>query len=151
MARFVGFFTNKIDAKGRVSVPADFRSALAQQPFSGVVCSPSFVAAAIDGGGVDMLEDAEKMIDAFDPYEEEKDAFAVALISEARKLSFDADGRILLPSDFIEHAGLSNQATFAGMGSRFRIWEPEAFEAERARARQIAMAKRSRLKAGGVA
>jgi len=150
VAKFVGAFINKIDAKGRVSVPADFRAAIAQSAttgagFDGVVCFPAFADAAIDGGGVDLLERIQDMIDDFDPYGEERDAFELAVMAETRKLAFDADGRITLPAELMEAAGLEGRAAFVGRGQRFQIWRPEAFAERRAQARARAKELRGLL------
>lgn len=149
MARFVGTYVNRVDRKGRVSVPAEFRAALAEDAFPGVVCLPAFTHAALEGGGLDLLEQAEALIDGLDPYAPERDAFSIAILAEARKLTFDAEGRILLPEEFRAHAGITEQAAFAGLGGRFHIWEPSAFEAMRAEARQIALEKRGLLTRSG--
>ncbi len=151
MARFVGTYVNKVDRKGRVSVPADFRAALAEDAFAGVVCLPAFTHAALEGGGLDLLEQAESLIEGLDPYAPERDAFSIAILAEARKLPFDADGRVLLPEEFRAHAGITEHAAFAGLGGRFHIWEPAAFEAMRADARRIALEKRGALSRRGKA
>jgi MraZ protein len=149
VARFIGAYTNRIDKKGRISVPSDFRMAVADQGFEGVAVFPSFTHAALEGGGMDVLDEAEALIDELDPYGDERYAFAITMLAEARKLSFDGEGRILLPQDFLDHAELTERAVFAGLGQRFQIWEPEAFEAARAEARRIARDNRGLLSGRG--
>ena len=145
MAKFVGAFVNKIDAQGRVSVPADFRAAVAGGGFDGVACFPAFTDQAIEGGGVDLLEDIQSMIEELDPYGDEREAFEFAVMSEARKLSFDSDGRITLPAEFMDLADLEGRAAFVGRGRRFQIWRPEAYADRRAEARARAKELRGLL------
>lgn len=150
MTRFVGAYVNKIDRKGRVSVPAEFRASLAAAEGEAgprLAVHPSFTHPALEAGGLDLLENAERLIDGLDPYGEERDAFALAILADARKLLVDGEGRILLPPEFIAHAGLSDAAVFAGMGARFQIWEPGAFEAAREKARAVARNNRALLSA----
>jgi len=46
----------------------------------------------------------------------------------ARELPFDGDGRIVLPAQLAEAAGITDRAAFVGRGTRFQIWSPESFE-----------------------
>ena len=150
MSKFIGRFVNKIDAKGRVSIPADFRAALNGQLFNGqayngLVCFPSITEAAIDAGGLDRLDEIQAMIDELDPYAEERAAFEISFMGEARRIGFDADGRIVLPAEFIEHAQLDGQAVVVGRGDKFQIWNPELYDEERARARALSRERRGLL------
>ncbi|MEM8986840.1 MAG: division/cell wall cluster transcriptional repressor MraZ [Pseudomonadota bacterium] len=146
MPRFVGTFTNKIDAKGRVSVPAGFRAAAAGPGgFNGVSLYPAFTDAALEGGGRDLLDDVEAALDRLKLYGEEREAFEIAVLGEARELNFDADGRVTLPAEFLDHATLNGQATFVGRGRRFQIWAPEVYADKRAAARDKARELRELL------
>ncbi len=55
MAVFIGTFENKVDRKGRVSVPAQFRQTLAAQSFQGIVAFRSYRADAIEACGFDFM------------------------------------------------------------------------------------------------
>jgi len=145
-ARFVGAHTNKIDAKGRVSTPADFRKALEGAPFHGVVCFPSFKGPMLDAGGLDLLDDLMAMIAELDPYDDDREAFELAVMGESRKLAFDGDGRIVLPQELRDYAGLDGQATFVGLGTSFQIWNPEAYAEKIGAARRRAVEAPPRLK-----
>lgn len=134
MALFLSTTTNKVDRKGRVSVPAPFRNALAGQPFQGIVAIPSFKYAALQCGGMDWLEQLSGGIDAYDFFSDEHDALTAALFANAQQLAFDGDGRISLPGELAAHANISEQAAFVGRGPTFEIWEPEAFRAYQAEA-----------------
>ncbi|GAB4534081.1 MAG: division/cell wall cluster transcriptional repressor MraZ [Parvularculaceae bacterium] len=145
MSKFIGTFVNKIDAKGRVSIPAEFRAALADQAYNGLICIPSITEAAVDAGGLDRLEEIHAMIEEIDPYAEERAAFEISLMGGARRFNFDADGRILLTAELIDHAQLNGQAAFVGRGEKFQIWNPDLFEVERARALELARERRGLL------
>ncbi len=146
MALFLSTYVNKVDKKGRVSVPARFRAVLAGPGFNGVVLFPSFVSPAIEGCGMEFMLSLSRSIGAFDPFSTRYDDFADAILPEAHELPFDSEGRILLPEPLIAHAGLSDMAAFVGRGERFQIWEPEAFKARRAEARSRAREQRDALR-----
>lgn len=136
---FLSTTTNGVDAKGRVSVPADFR-AFAAGP--GVFVWRSFDGPFLEGGGQALMEQIQASIDAMDPYDEARTALERVIFGGARLLSFDANGRVSLPKDFADHAGLEKRATFVGMGRRFEIWDPEAHA--NAQAEALDKAKRNK-------
>ena len=88
-------------------------------------------------------------IEKFDPYSEERDAFATTIFGDSVQLAFDPEGRVMLPESFIVTAKLSEQATIVGKGEIFEIWEPKAFEAHAKLARELAREKRFQLKGDG--
>ena len=140
MDRFVSTFTNKIDAKGRVSIPASFRAVLTRDSYaggegSGIYCYPSLDAPALDAGGERLAKKIDGLLAGLPDYSDERDQLSVALYSDVQVLNLDGDGRIVLPPALRQQAGISTEVTFVGMGDKFQIWEPKAFEAYRASAR----------------
>ncbi len=145
MALFLSTTINKVDKKGRVSVPALFRSALANEHFNGIVAYPSFVNPCVEACGMARIERISESIDNLDPFSDERDAFATSILGAAAQLSFDADGRILLPELLITTAELEEQAVFVGKGQTFEIWSPKRFENYAAAARDLAKKQRGML------
>lgn len=146
MALFIDTFVNKIDRKGRVSVPATFRAALAAQPFQGIIALPSFKFAAMHCAGMDWMNallESTTNVELFSP---EHDDLTASLFSDAKQLPFDGEGRVLLPESLCAHAGLSEAAAFAGRGRYFEIWEPRALDAYKAEARKRAAQQQRTLR-----
>ena len=127
MALFLSTFVNKVDRKGRVSVPATFRAALAGQSFLGIVAYRSFKLPCVEGSGIDRMEEMSGRIDQMAQFSEPYDNLAV-VFSDAQQLPFDGEGRIMLPQALAEHAGIADHAAFVGQGRTFQIWEPERFK-----------------------
>lgn len=146
MALFLSTYANKIDKKGRVSVPAPFRTVLANQHFNGIVAYSSFVNECIEACGMDRIEQLSASIDTLDPYSEERDAFAMAILGGSIQLAFDGEGRVLLPENLLEMAGINEKAVFVGKGATFEIWSPEKFDAYAEKARQVAKEQRAALR-----
>jgi MraZ protein len=142
---FVATYHNKIDAKGRVSVPARFRLLLADEPFQGVYCMPSPFESAIHAGGSSWLNSLSGMIGAHDPTGEAHDTFAYALLAKTSELSFDGEGRVVVPEALLTHAGITEQIAFVGLGTYFAMWEPKALDARIAEAQREAMKLRGSL------
>jgi MraZ protein len=129
MDQFVSTFTNKIDAKGRVSVPASFRAVLNHEGFEGIYCYPSLDDEALDAGGKRLMERNAALIDdvADSP---ERDLLSMALYGASETITIDQDGRIILPERLRNHAQITDKVTFVGLGEKFQIWEPERFKAQ---------------------
>ncbi len=136
MERFVSSYTNKVDAKGRVSVPASFRSILARDGFDGVFCYPSLDSQTLDAGGSSLIDEIHALLEGLDPYSDERDELSLALFGESEILKIDQDGRVVLPPRLREHAGIADSAVFVGVGHKFQLWSPERFEARRMGARK---------------
>jgi len=143
---FLSTYENKLDKKGRVSVPASFRSYLSSLGYNGVVCYPSFNNQSIEACSQDRVEKLSNTIDSLNPFEEKRDFFATSILSESISLQFDSEGRILLSSKLLKHAKIKNNMLFVGQGKTFQIWEPSIFEKFKAQARKKSNLYRASLK-----
>jgi MraZ protein len=145
MDRFVSHFTLRLDAKGRVSIPASFRAVLARDGFEGLYCYPTLDRPALDAGGNALLVEIETLIARYSPYSEEREQFSTALFGTSEVLKIDGEGRVGLTESLKAHAGISDEATFAGLGHKFQIWEPGRFRAELAEATERIRALKRQL------
>ena len=143
---FLSTYENKLDKKGRVSVPASYRSYLSNLGYNGIICYPSFNNQSIESWPQDRIEKISNAIDSLNPFDEKKDYFATSILSESINLQFDGEGRILLTSKLLKHAKIKNSILIVGQGKTFQIWEPTAFEKFRATARKKSNIHRSSLK-----
>jgi MraZ protein len=132
VALFMSTFVNKVDRKGRVSVPATFRAQLQLpgQSFLGVVAYPMYEQTALEATGIDRMESISSALDQVATAQERQD-LATIIFAESQQLAFDPEGRILLPEHFLAHAHISESAAFVGLGQTFQIWEPARFAAHR--------------------
>ena len=130
MDRFVSQYTLRLDAKGRVSIPAAFRAVLARDGFEGLYCYRTLDRPALDAGGNALLADIEALIGLFPPYSEEREQFCASLYGTSEVLKIDGEGRAILTEPLKSHAGIKEEIAFAGLGHKFQIWEPGRFCAE---------------------
>lgn len=145
MALFLSTFVNKIDKKGRVSVPATFRAALSGQPFPGIVTYRSFTSPALEGSGMDFMERLAASTEQFDAFSAEQEQITALIFADSKQLPWDPEGRIVLPEDFIAHAGIGETCAFVGLGNTFQIWEPGALRVAQDALRQRALRDRPTL------
>ena len=143
---FLSTHENKLDKKGRVSVPASFRSYLSNLGYNGVICFPSFNNQSIEVWSQDRIEKISNTIDTLNPFEEKRDFFATSVLSESTNLQFDSEGRISLTSKLLKHAKIKSSMVFVGLGKTFQIWEPTMFEKFKVSARKKANLNRASLK-----
>lgn len=145
---FLSTYHNRLDKKGRISIPAQFRAVLAAQQFSGIVAYASPQYQCIEACGMQRIQKINERIEQMDPYSEERDAFATAIFGESVQLNFDTEGRVMLPDALIGFAKLKEAVTIVGKGEIFELWEPRAFEVHVERARKIVQDKRGHLRGG---
>ncbi|MBN8927976.1 MAG: cell division/cell wall cluster transcriptional repressor MraZ [Rhodospirillales bacterium 69-11] len=150
MAHFLGTHQNRLDAKGRVSVPAPFRALLkaqssSQGPGISLVLRPSHQHPCIEAWPERAFQALAEPLERLDHFSEEHDDLAAALYADAYPVETDKEGRIVLPDSLVGHAGLTEAVVFMGLGKTFQIWEPQAAERRRAEARERARERRFTL------
>ena len=143
---FLSTYENNIDKKGRVSVPANFRSHLNSLGYNGFICYPSFNSSALEACSQDRIEKLSSTIDSLNPFEEKRDYFATSVLSESVNLQFDTEGRVSFTEKLLDHAKIKNNILFVGLGKTFQVWEPKIFEKFKVVARKKAYQNRSNLK-----
>ncbi len=142
MTQFLGTHQNRLDAKGRVSVPAPFRTALrGEDGVARLVLRPSHKHPCIEGWPTQAFYALAATFERLDTFSDEQDDLATSLFSDACQLETDKEGRIVLPEEMKTHAGLRDAVVFMGVGRNFTIWEPAAAEQRRAEARERARSR----------
>lgn len=146
MMLFLSTFINKIDRKGRISVPASFRAALGQSLFQGIVTFRSYKYPALEVYGMERMMKLSESVDKLELFSDVQDDFSAALFADANALPFDGEGRILLTPALIAHAQLKETAAFVGRGATFQIWDPVLFEKHQETARTRIQDQKETLK-----
>jgi MraZ protein len=163
MAQFLGTHQNRLDAKGRVSIPAPFRAVLKAQgtgsvgtagaasqsraqpgsaataaPNVPLVLRPSHQHPCIEAWPEPAFQALAQPLDRLSQFSDEHEDLAATIYADAYPVETDKEGRIVLPDGLVAHAGLTDAVVFMGMGKTFQIWEPAAAERRRAAARERA-------------
>ena len=128
MALFLSSYENRLDTKGRISVPAAFRSSLVNENFAGVVLFRSFTHNCIEGLSMSRMEKMANATDKMGEFDNDLDDLSALLFADARPLAFDVTGRIVIPEELLKHANITDSALFVGRGNSFQIWNPSDFE-----------------------
>jgi MraZ protein len=150
MDRFLSSSVNRIDAKGRVSVPAPFRAVVLKRGYSELYALRGLDAPAMDVGGLDLLDRYEQRIAQEDPFQQTADDMSFFCHGDGAFLKLDQDGRITM-TDFIrEHTGIGQEVAFVGRGQFFQIWEPGRLAEHGAKVRERLLKLRQAASGGPV-
>lgn len=150
MALFLSTFENKVDKKGRVSVPASFRNAVSDSHFSGIAVYRHLTLPCLEGGDISFLEQlSDQLYEDFSPFDTDQLSVATAILAESNQLAFDSEGRIMLPWAARDFTGIEDQATFVGLGRKFQIWSPDQFALHRDEQRTVASSKIKEMRPPG--
>lgn len=141
MVLFTGTYAHKVDAKGRVSLPADFRDSLSagSDGAKGFYLFPSRHAKCLEACDYNYMERiAEKIEEQFALFSQEESVLS-DISAEARWTLLDGTGRFVLLGDFSSYALVGQQALFVGRGRRFQVWSREQHEHHRAMLADVAI------------
>lgn len=126
MGVFTGTHTNKVDKKGRVSVPKTFRALFEHEGFQGVYVFPSFRQPALEACPESFMERIVDSLEDLPMFSDEQDDLSI-IIETAQRLAFDTEGRIVVPDDFRGDIGIDDEVAFIGRGRTFQMWTPKTY------------------------
>lgn len=127
---FYGKFEFAIDAKGRLSIPSRFREALAAQREERLMVT-KFIkdrARCLDAYPPSAWSRLESQLRARRRFDPRMIAFETFYIAGAHECPIDRHGRILLPPDLRQYAGLKREVVLTGYIEKFRIWDKAVWD-----------------------
>lgn len=124
---FKGTYRHRIDAKGRLPVPAVFRRALAEGGSTNVVVT-LFDQCLAAYPEVEWSR-LERQLAQLPPFSGPAKALTRLVASRAVDCALDVQGRVLLPPGLRAAAGLHREAAVIGVLNRFEVWAPEKWDA----------------------
>jgi len=126
MDLFVSQFLNKIDKKGRVSLPSLFRNVLPKKNKNEIILFRSLKYKSIEGCSSERINKIARRIDRLDFFSDDQDDFSTSIFSEIIPTNIDKEGRFLIPENLKIYSNITDEAKFIGQGHYFQIWEPKA-------------------------
>ena len=136
MELFLSTYVNKVDRKGRVSVPATLRSTLAKDSQPNLLVGyPSLRVDAVECAGSDRMGDMQRRIDMLEQFSDEYENLT-QIFADSHQMSMDPEGRIVLHERLKEYAGIGDEVAFVGLGATFQLWDPGRYEDYRAAVRE---------------
>ena len=145
MDLFVSQFVNKIDKKGRVSLPSQFRNALPKKSKNEIILFKSLKFKSIEGCSSERIDKIADRIEELDFFSDDQDDFATSIFSEIIPTNLDKEGRFLIPENLKVYSNISSEVTFIGQGHYFQIWEPHAATERQRKSRERLVRKKRTL------
>jgi MraZ protein len=129
MATFIGDYTCKVDAKGRIILPMAFKKQMpAGAPDHFVVRKDIFDRCLVLYSIEDWNRQLEKIRSRINPYKREHNVFLRNFFKGTAELSLDSNNRLLIPKRLLEIAGISRDIVLAGQDGRIEMWAADLYE-----------------------
>lgn len=119
---FIGQYNNKMDSKGRISVPVKFREELGMK-----FIITRGLDSCLFGYSLEEWEKVEKKIKSLPITKKNARTFQRFFFSGATEVEIDKQGRINLPGVLIEHANLTKECVINGLSNRIEIWDRDSW------------------------
>jgi MraZ protein len=146
---FISTVAGSLDSKGRVCIPATYRHLLSAQNTTGVYVCPNFIDPALDAFGQTLLDALNARLATQDPFfSASHDDEVTTLIARTHPLPIDENGRVRLPDQMIEHAGLKDKIVFVGKAQKFQVWDAARYAPIEAEALARVKARMERARSG---
>ncbi|MBP7339962.1 MraZ family transcriptional regulator [Niveispirillum sp.] len=139
MGLFLSTFVNKVDKKGRVSIPATFRATLGEGQTE-IIVYPSMKEPALDACSLAHLEKLSEALETPTMSPEERELIETVVFGQSVRITMDPEGRISLPDEMAAYAGITDTVTFHGRRKIFQLWNPVAFQQFQQTTRELARA-----------
>jgi transcriptional regulator MraZ len=139
---FLSTSEHSADTKNRISVPANYREALRNDPYDAIYVLPHFDGPYLECGGEQFVQQYRMDIANLPRYDQLRKDLEIAVLGSIRRLDLDSTGRVTLPKAFIDHAGIEGRCAFVGCDTHFQIWNADA---QAARLRDVRQRLATRL------
>ena len=129
MSNPIGTFTCKLDSKGRLSFPADFREQLGELADEFFVMRPGLHGTYLELYTMKDWKHQEETFKKVNPFDKGNQLLIRAYTDGSRTAKLDANGRILIPKELLERGGLSKEVVINTMINNMEIWDKDAYYA----------------------
>ncbi len=120
---FIGQYNNKMDSKGRLSIPIKFREELGEK-----FIITRGLDSCLFGYSLQEWQKVESKIKSLPITKKNARTFQRFFFSGATEVEIDKQGRINIPNSLIEHAFLAKECVVNGLSNRIEIWDKSRWE-----------------------
>ena len=130
---FFGTYQHSIDAKGRTSLPARFREALAAAGEAKLVLTQYPHWKAVQALPHSVWKELERKVLETSPLDARAQRNVLRFYSSAHEVDLDVHGRVLVPPTLRAHAGLQKEVVWVGMGRTIQLFDKAAYDEQMSR------------------
>lgn len=128
---FRGLSTGQLDAKGRITVPAQYRTVIVEEANSSMVVTIDTEQRCLLLYPFPVWQVIEEKLEMLPSFQPAARRIQRLLIGHATELELDKHGRVLLPSLLRDYAGLDQTVMLVGQGRKIEIWSEPLWEEAR--------------------
>jgi MraZ protein len=129
MAHFLGEFECKLEAKGRMMIPANLKKQLPEAEREGLVINRGFEKHLV----IYTKKEWDKIVEELsklNPYEKKTREFIRYFTRGATELSLDSANRVLLPKSLLDYAGVEAEVVLSCQFNKVELWSKEAYDTQ---------------------
>ncbi len=129
MSHFLGEFDCKLDAKGRIMIPANLKKQLPEAEVDGLVLNRGFEKHLViytRKGWDKIVDDLSKL----NQYEKKTREFIRYFTRGASELTLDSSNRVLMPKALLEYAGIGNEVVLSCQFNKIEVWAKDNYDAQ---------------------
>lgn len=128
---FRGINVVNVEAKGRFAMPVRYREQLEQVTKSLLVVTIDTEEKCLLLYPLNAWEEIESKLARLPSFDPQARRVQRLLIGHATEVEFDAQGRLLLPPELREYAGIEKKIVLLGQGNKFELWSEEVWQERR--------------------
>ena len=126
--RFRGISKLSVDAKGRLAMPKNYRDELEQNGISQLVATADSTPGCLLIYPQPIYKELEDKVMSLPNHSEEARDTQRRFIGYANPMELDGTGRMLLPGELRDYAGIERKAYLVGQGLKFELWQEQAWD-----------------------
>ena len=127
MSYFSGEYECKIDAKGRIVLPAKIKAKLPELHTEELVVKRGFEPCLVIYPMLEWKKVFSK-VSGLSEFNKEYRTFQRSFLRAATEVDMDSNARVLLPKSMVKFAGIEKEVIVVGTGNRIEIWNPDKYE-----------------------
>jgi MraZ protein len=131
MARFIGEFPCKVDAKGRFLMPAGLLKQFPAEHKERVVLSADIFSKCLIMYPMDTWNNLMNRLEQLNDFSRENIEFIDHFMSGTMEVDLDSSNRVLIPKMLIDHSGIKGDIILTSAINKIKIWTPELKQEKR--------------------
>lgn len=128
MQHFIGTYECKADAKGRIMLPVALKKQLAATLQEGFVLKRAVFNACLELYPLKQWEGLMEKVNQLNRFNKKNNDFIRRFTAGVRLVDIDTTGRLLIPKDLMQHAGIQRETVISSAVNILEIWDKSRYE-----------------------
>ncbi len=128
MINILGTYECKVDAKGRLMFPVQYKGQIGDALKQGMVIKRSIFKKCLELFPYENWQEESKMVNKLNMFKKKNAEFVTKFMAGVKPLDLDGTGRLLIPKDLISYSGITKEIVLTSVVNRIEIWDKAAYE-----------------------